>query len=369
MVLKSLIFSHDEKLTRILKIMLAELSIEVEHVTEFEKAHNCLLQQKYDGVFAECGTENGANLLCAVRKSKHNKRSVVFALSEATIKMRFAFELGAHFVIHKPLVVEKVKRTLKAAHGLMMREQRAHFRHPTAIPVAVNSANGPSFTGSLRDLSQSGALLEGGGRLAKGQQLQLRFQLPETNISVEAFGRINWLDPAGRAGVQFDSLTEISQRALLQWVIERSSEPEAKVEHILAVKTEEPAEPRHEVPFDVEVEVLAPEPPEDNRLRRTLRAHHNSPIKVLAFSEGRPVVSQGMCHNVSEIGLSADLEDGLSVGDSVLTMINLPDLSRPMVLHAQVRHRDGNDHGFEFVSVPESVRSMLRVSLSELPVE
>src|SRR5262245_45443733 len=178
MGLKSLIFSNDERLVRILKIMLTELAIEAEHVTEFERAQNCLLQQKYDGVFSECETEEGANLLCAVRKSKHNTRSIVFALSESTIKMRFAFELGAHFVIHKPLVVEKVKRTLKAAHGLMMREQRAHFRHPTTTQVVVKTPDGPSFSASLRDLSQSGALVESRTTLRRGQQLQLRFQLP-----------------------------------------------------------------------------------------------------------------------------------------------------------------------------------------------
>ena len=50
-------------------------------------------------------------------------------------------------------------------------------------------------------------------------------------------------------------------------------------------------------------------------------------------------------------------------------MINFPDVSRPMVLHAQVRHREGRDHGFEFVSLPESARSMLRLSIEELPVD
>lgn len=382
MALKSLIFSEDEKVVRILKVMLTELSVEVEHTKDYDAAHKCLLQQKYDGVFAECETEQGANLLSTVRKSKHNTRSIVFALSGATLKMNAAFELGAHFVIHKPLIVEKVKRTLKAAHGLMMREQRAHYRHPTATTATVKLPDGPGFTVTLRDLSQSGALLESKTRISKGQVVQLRFQLPETDIAVEAFGMVTRVDDQGRAGVHFEKISDVAQRALLQWVIEHSTEQENKPE-IPALPTppaamSKPAVAKVETKPDhhpeLEVEVVAEDhehhdKPAPNQVRGALRAHHESPIKVLAFSEGKPVISEGVCKNVSELGLSAELKESLAVGDSVLTMITFPDVASPMVLHAQVRHREGHDHGFEFVSLPDSARSMLRTSLSELPVD
>ena len=145
MGLVALIFSQDERSVRILGLLLAELDIKVEHVTDPAVAQERLWCQKYDGVFAECDDEQGDALLRSVRKSKHNRRSIAFALSEATVRMNSAFELGAHFVLQKPLTVEKIKRTLKAAYGLMMREQRSHYRHPTATRVNLRTPNGKNL--------------------------------------------------------------------------------------------------------------------------------------------------------------------------------------------------------------------------------
>src|SRR3954453_9552582 len=126
MGLTSLIFSRDERAVRILGLLLTELDIKVEQVTDLAKAQERLWCQKYDGVFAEIDDEQGAGLLRLVRKSKQNRRSIAFALSGTAVRMNSAFELGAHFVLQKPLQVDKIKRTLKAALGLMMRALRSH---------------------------------------------------------------------------------------------------------------------------------------------------------------------------------------------------------------------------------------------------
>ena len=182
MGLTSLIFSRDERVVRILGLLLTELDINVEHVSDLVKAQERLWCQKYDGVFSEVDDEQGADLLRLVRKSKHNRRSIAFALSGATVRMTSAFELGAHFVLQKPLSLEKVKRTLKAAHGLMMREQRSHYRHPTATKVNLKTPTGRTVTATLKDLSQSGAMIDADVILRKTQALHLRFVLPETDI-------------------------------------------------------------------------------------------------------------------------------------------------------------------------------------------
>jgi CheY-like chemotaxis protein len=367
MRLISLIFSRDEKTVRILKLLLKDLSIQVEHATNFDHATNALRTQKYDGIFAECEDEDGATLLRSIRKSKHNRRSIAFALSRNDVKMSVAFDLGAHFIVHKPPVIEKVRRTLNAAHGLMMREQRVHFRHPLSTHVSVRLDHGTPYNAMLRDLTQQGALIESGTVLKRGQLVQLKFILPDTSVPMLAEGRVTWSDPTGRAGVKFELISEAVEAELLQWVMERSVEsekpaPPQKTMPVEPIPSEEPHE------FDIEVEVVEAEEV-DKRLRATLRGQHRAPIKALSFSEGRPVVVSGICSNLSELGLAAELEEELPLEHPVLVQVQLPGKSEALVLHAIARHREDHHYGFEFVGVPDTLRDLLRTSVLDLPVD
>src|SRR4051794_18548588 len=116
MTLRCLVFSEDDRAVRLLRLSLTDLDIEVEHCTDLSQAQQLLLQQKFDGVIADCELKSGPELLRSVRRSKHNRRSIIFALTGAEIKMGRAFDMGAHFVIYKPLSSERAKRTLNAAH-------------------------------------------------------------------------------------------------------------------------------------------------------------------------------------------------------------------------------------------------------------
>ena len=369
MELSALIFSRDERAARILKLLLFDLSIRAEVFTEFGQAENALFQQKYDGVFAECEEKLGAELLKSVQRSKHNRRSVAFALSSTAVKVGSAFELGAHFVIHKPLVVEKVKRTLKAAHGLMMREQRIYYRHSASAHVTVRIENGSIFHAALRDLSQNGALIEAGTVLKKNQTVQLRFILPDTPTAIEARARVTWSDPAGRAGVRFETVSEEAHQELIRWVLQRSEEgQETKADDVIPAATdavEIEIHPEDHFEMDVEVE----EPDQDNRLRATLRGQYEARIKVLTFESERPVVVEGDCSNLSEKGLSAELQNELPHQVPVLISVVLPAAETAVVIAAEIRYREESRYGFEFLGVPPAIRALLRESVQQLPVE
>jgi hypothetical protein len=49
--------------------------------------------------------------------------------------------------------------------------------------------------------------------------------------------------------------------------------------------------------------------------------------------------------------------------------VSFPDVSEPMVLHAEVRRRDGEHYGFEFAALSDRTRDLLRKCLSDLPVD
>jgi DNA-binding response OmpR family regulator len=386
MLLRCLLFSDDERAVRLLRASLGDLSIEVEHCNKLERAQELLLRQKFDGVVSDCDLSHGPDLLRLVRRSKHNRRSIIFALTNIEIKMSEAFEMGAHFVIYKPLTSERAKRTLNAAHGLMMREKRQHFRHPARTPASLRIGQRTLLV-EICDLSQHGALIHAGTPLKKEQPVQLTFTLPETSFEVEVGARVTRSDSHGKTGVRFESLVEGSQTRLLQWAVQRSMEdyeakPQGKRATALGSSPPVPLpklpEPEPELVenlsgVEFEVEVIEAhdheEEDEDTRQRQTLRGQHHAAIKILTFDNALPAIIQGKCRNISELGLAGIVEEELGLGDAVLLQVDLPGASKPVVLHATVRHREEDRYGFEFVAIDPAIKDMLRRCVSDLPVE
>ena len=378
MSLRCLLYSDDERAVRLLRLSLTDLEIDVEHRTSLKQAKELLLQQKFDGVIADTEFEGGEELLRSVRRSKHNKRSIIFALTGTEIKMGDAFEMGAHFVIYKPLTSERAKRTLNAAHGLMMREKRTHFRHPANVPAKLRIGQ-RTLDVEVADLSQHGARIHAGAPMKKDQPVQLTFTLPETSFQLEVGARVVRSDPSGRMGVRFESISEDAQARLLEWAVQRSLEATETKAHPAPVPVSVPLaavaeevevhEPISGVDFEVEVIEPLPELDFDSRQRATLRGQHHAAIKILTFDNGQPVIMQGKCKNISELGLAAKLDEELGLGDAVLLQVELPGTPKPIVLHATVRHREDDKYGFEFVGIDAAVRELMRQCVNDLPVE
>ncbi len=347
MGLCAVIYSKDERVLRILRSLLADLSIQAEFAANAAEAVECLAQQKYDAIFAECDNPDGTAVLRTVRRSRHNQRSVAFVISPDGTAGGLAVELGAHFVLEKPLVTEKVKRTLKAAHGLMMREKRAHFRHEIAAPASLRTEKA-GLTATMRNLSPGGAFLECGSALKKGQLIQMRFLLPDSSSVVETAARVAWSDLTGRAGVQFESTSEESKRALMQWAAARSVESAQ-----LPVVSQALAASPVAAPVGENLEMT--QAPDEGAATPETRVA----IKVLGFEAGRPAIVPGTCTNLTTTGLAATLQDDLNLEPSVLLQLTLPGRSHPTLLHAEVCVKDGFEYSFEFVALTTFVRQWL----------
>jgi hypothetical protein len=71
-----------------------------------------------------------------LRKSASNKNSVTFAILNGGTSTQQAFQMGANFVLQKPISALNAKRCLGAAINFMIREQRRYFR-PVEIPATI----------------------------------------------------------------------------------------------------------------------------------------------------------------------------------------------------------------------------------------
>ena len=145
MPLESLLLSRDPEVIRVLQPALEKLSIEVEVCRGVSSGQEILRTEKFDAVLVDCDDLKGAlSVLEGLRKSASNKNSVTFAILNGGTTTQQAFQMGANFVLQKPISALNAKRCLGAAINFMIREQRRYFRHPVEIPATVDLAKARS---------------------------------------------------------------------------------------------------------------------------------------------------------------------------------------------------------------------------------
>jgi c-di-GMP-binding flagellar brake protein YcgR len=132
--------------------------------------------------------------------------------------------MGAHFVLHKPLAVERAKSSFRAVRALMKRERRLQLRIAVQIPVECSGAG--RYSAKTIDLSEGGMALQFSGRVAKEHLLRFSFELPGTKQMLEVNGEVAWEGNGSQAGVRFKNATEEQRNMIRQWLNSQLPEPE-----------------------------------------------------------------------------------------------------------------------------------------------
>jgi ActR/RegA family two-component response regulator len=390
--LTALLLTRDDQIVRVLTRLLGDMEIAAEHHSRVETALDLLARRRFDGVFADCDLDGAEQLLRNLRKSKVNQRSISFGLLSEQMTVRSAFELGANFVLYKPLSSERVKRSLRAGHGLMMREKRRHFRHAMNSGAFLTFGRYKELGAELIDVSTSGAAVKAPHAMEQKQNVEIRFQLPGLSKPVTALARAAWADRFGRAGLEFLSIPDDIKAELEQWMLERAMVQEDDRERqqaATAAKAAAAAEARAQAAAEWEAqrnaaaaatarsaietleahfEVEADGAPLATRKRDFIRGQYEAPCVVATIREGESILVRGHCLDLSEEGLGAELDGEVIAGEPVLIELTLPDIADPLKLHAEVRHREGGHYGFEFVRLTGEHRQIVRRFTEQLPL-
>ncbi len=225
MNLTSLLICSDDRALRVLRSVLGELEIDVEHCADLRSAAKELSQRSFGAVIVDCKDERSFGLLKSVRTGQHNSKSMAIAIIEARTNLQAAFKLGANFVVFKPISTEKAKSSFRAARALMKRERRRSVRLQVKIAAYFRFQNGEGEQVSVTSLSEGGMAVRFGG--APGKRVSLvsfSFALPDTTTVIEATGTIAWQDARNHAGIQFAALPESSLQSLKEWLRLQSGE-------------------------------------------------------------------------------------------------------------------------------------------------
>jgi c-di-GMP-binding flagellar brake protein YcgR len=225
MSLKSLLFSSDDKTVRVLRRVLSDLEIGVELCSEAEAAIRKLTRQRFEAIIVDCSNpEEAGSVLRSAKAAPVNKRALSLALVESQVGMRGGFEMGAHFVLYKPLSNERTKASFRAVRALMKRERRRQLRVAVQVPVECNGSD--QYKARTLDLCEGGMAIQFFGRIARERTLRFSLELPGLDGRLEIYGEMAWESHGDHAGVRFKDVTDQQRTTLRDWLNSQLPEPE-----------------------------------------------------------------------------------------------------------------------------------------------
>ncbi len=225
MNLKALLLSSDDKTVRILRRVLSDLEIGVEHCSAVDDAVRRITRQRFEAIIVDASNvEEASSLLRSAKAAPVNKRALAVVLVESSVGLKGGFDMGAHFVLHKPFAVERAKASFRAVRALMKRERRVQMRVPIQVPVECQGSG--RYKAKTIDLCEGGMAIQFSGRVSKEPLLLFSLELPGMDKKLEIHGELAWEGNSDQAGVRFKNPSDDQRTALRQWLNGQLPEPE-----------------------------------------------------------------------------------------------------------------------------------------------
>ena len=203
---------------------LQELSISPDICREVPAAVGLLNRRKFEAVIVDLqlGDQSGL-ILDEVRLSPSNRTAVTFGISGSDAQAIAAFRKKSQFVFERPLSAQSIRKTLKPAYGLILRERRRYFRFPLSIPVIIQRDSMQEVRCNSVNISGGGMALSTQVPLLPGESVRVQFTLPEHNAPLLAESTICW-SRTGHLGVHFASISDEHRSELQVWLSQKLEE-------------------------------------------------------------------------------------------------------------------------------------------------
>jgi PilZ domain len=227
MNLKSLLLCSDDKIVRVLRRTLGDLDIGVELCASSEIALRKLTRERFEAIIVDCAGPGAAAVLRSARSAPCNKRAIAVAILDPEIGLRSAFEIGAHFILYKPVSVERSKSSFRAARALMKKERRRNSRVSVHIPVEMTSRESDvHFKVNTSDLGEGGLAVSLPRRGKPSGVWKLLFTLPGSGKALEVNAEFAWEGTGKQVGLRFQDPSAEFTRQLREWLGRNSPDAE-----------------------------------------------------------------------------------------------------------------------------------------------
>jgi len=223
-MLQALLLSRDQDVVRTMRRAFETVSVGVSIATASEQALESIGKQKFDAVLVDIDdVHDGSNVIPRLRAGKSNQRSIVFAITNGITSVKAAFEMGANFVLDKPVSLERAARSLRAAHGLILRERRRYFRVPVSLSAEVSFGN-TSVQAPVSNISEGGLSLKLERNAPVNGGVTIRLTLPRMSRALELKGEFVSANRGANVGVKFHNLLPEVKAQLDAWLNQQIEE-------------------------------------------------------------------------------------------------------------------------------------------------
>jgi c-di-GMP-binding flagellar brake protein YcgR len=227
MNLKSLVLCSDQKILRVLRRVLGDLEITVELSSDPNSALRKLTRERFEAIIVDVADDGAGDVLRSARSAPCNRQAVAVAIVEPVIGLKAVFEIGAHFVLYKPVSSERAKWSFRAARALMKSERRRNARVTVQIPVVMRSSEvGGNLKVTTIDLSEGGMAVNLPKRKRPAGRYQIAFTLPGTDALLELPADFAWEGTGEQAGLRFLQVSPEATHKLRHWLKQNSADAE-----------------------------------------------------------------------------------------------------------------------------------------------
>jgi hypothetical protein len=186
---------------------------------------NILARQKFEAVIVDLELGEGAKaVLREVRLSSSNQTAVTFTITAKSAGREAGMGMGSTFEFVRPLSIDSVSLTLKAAYGLIVRERRRYVRCPVAVGSTLRTTECAEIKCETVNIGEGGMGLSTSHPFKVREQAMVQFTLPGQPSQFSAELEVCWCDQSGCVGVRFLALSAQDKSGLREWLSARFEE-------------------------------------------------------------------------------------------------------------------------------------------------
>src|ERR1700674_3428 len=161
MALECLLVTCDSTLLAQIKSVINTYAASLDLRQDSVSAIELVGRRHWDGLVIDCDdVTGGTEALAKVRSSRSNKETVIVAVVNGSTSVGTALDLGANFVLRKPIQVTRLRGVFGVALDKMECEHRRYFRFGIDLPVRFRNHSGESFTGRMKNVSEGGLAIK-----------------------------------------------------------------------------------------------------------------------------------------------------------------------------------------------------------------
>jgi DNA-binding response OmpR family regulator len=215
--LKALIVARDLEMIRIFSYVFRERGIDARKCALESAALDQLSSEKFEAIILDFDEIAGCpNILKSLPGA--NKRVPAFAVASDSHTKQVASDLGASFVVERPLALPRIRDLLRSAYGQILREGQNYFRLAVELSVSIRRGSGALLQCTTLNLSQTGMAVNSSSTFTIGEQINIAFAIPNTDVFVGAEGKVVWDDKHGKTGISFECANASIQSRLNEWL-------------------------------------------------------------------------------------------------------------------------------------------------------